>query len=157
MSFRERDAELWDTLLADEPEPDLFASAAPPAAVERLTAAGIGFLWLLACRNPFAARLVSGAGLDWCERLADTTLLRLVHAATGHADLLIPRTAGRYEVWPKLLDAGLSREAAVREAVHLSVLQAMLTSGAVRRYRMRAAACAAPSPAATIRGRSRRR
>lgn len=149
MSFRERDAELWESLLDDGPEPDLFA-ATPPAAIERLTVAGIGFLWLLACRNPFAARLISGAGLDWCERLTDTTLIHLVHAVTGHADLLIPRTAGRYEVWPKLLDAGLSGNPSVREAAHLSVLQAMLTSGAVRRYRLRNAACSAQAPALTV-------
>lgn len=157
MSFRERDEELWHTLLSEPAETDLLAAMSAAGETDRLTAAGLGFLWQLAYRNPYATRLVSGAALDWCERLAEITLLRLLQNAAGHTDLLGLRSAGRYDVWRKLLDDGVSVDDRLREAAHLSVLQAMLTTGAtLGRQRLRAAACSATTPALGIAEKPRR-
>lgn len=148
MSFRERDDDFWSLLTVDEPNLDLLQPEQAQGETERLVAAGLGFLWQLAQRNPYAARLVSGASLGWCERLADSTLLNLLRRAACHRDLPELRFAGAADIWNKLLGTGISARPEVRAAAQLSVLQSMLTTDPADRYRrMRAAACAAPDPA----------
>jgi hypothetical protein len=147
MSFRERDAA----------EDDLLAAANAASELRWLAATGLAFLWQLARRNPYAARLYSGGTLEWCERLGGITLLQLLHNVAAHPELPCLRTAGRYDVWGKLLGDGAGRSAARREAAHLAVLQAMLTSGARRGYRrLAAAACNSATPALGIAERRRR-
>jgi len=147
MSIREDDAAVWRQLIAVETTGDLLQPKPAGDALYRLLIAGLGFLWQLARRNPYAARLVSGAAPGWCERCADMTLIHLVENATHHRDLLRPRFAGQIDIWTKLLGAGISPETDVRAAAHLSALQYMLTAAPAGRDRdMRAAACRAPVP-----------
>lgn len=156
MSFRERDAQLWRALASDAADDDLLAAAGAASETRWLAAAGLAFLWQLARRSPYGARLYSGGTLEWCEMLGGITLLKLLRNAAAHPELPCPRTAGRYDVWGRLLGDGAGRNPARREAAHLAVLQAMLTSGARRGYRrLAAAACKSATPALGIAERRR--
>lgn len=151
LSLRERDADFWSLLNSDETNSDLFVAAQPGVASGQLAAASLAFLWQLARRNPYAARLVSGATLNWCEQLADWTLIRLLRHVAGRNDLLRPRAAGNNEFWSKLLGSGLSPEREVRRAAQLSALQAILTDAPAARYRpIRAAACSSLAPSLRV-------
>lgn len=149
-SLREQDAAYWERLLlAAEPD-DLFdAGLSADDDLSRLLAAGLGFLWRLACSNPYTARIVSGATLHWCEQLADRTLVFLLQRAAARKDLLVPRFADNKSVWTRLLGAGVSSEVAIRRAARLSALQTMLTDARSSQSQdRRAAACRMPSPPA---------
>jgi len=150
LSFRERDADYWDRLLAEEPAGDLWCDPAGDA-VERILSAGLAFLWQLARRNPYAVRLIAGASVAWCEQLASVNLIDLLQSASGRGDLLSPRFAGQEEPWSKLLGPGISSRPAMRTAAHLSVLQSMLTAETTTgRRRLRAAACVSSAPALSV-------
>lgn len=142
MSLRERDDHYWQNLFGGDANRDLFAGTSNEPQTEQLVTAGIAFLWQLARRNPYSARLLSGATIQWCEELADRTLLRLLQQTCGRKDLMQPRFADNDEFWAKLLGPGLSSEAPVRNAAHLAALQSMLTEDPVAQYRpVKAAAC----------------
>ena len=79
LSLREQDDDYWSVLFADDPTGDLFAVASGGGHDRHLVAATLGFLWQLAQHNPYAVRLVSGATINWCDSLANSTLLRLLH------------------------------------------------------------------------------
>jgi hypothetical protein len=128
-SFRERDDIYWDRLLAANGGADLFADARNvDDAQMRLIAAGLGFVWQLARQNPYAARLVCGASLHWCEQLAEKTLLEIVNVAASGADVLLLRTVGNAPLWHKLLKSGCSSEREVRHATHMSAMHCLLTA-----------------------------
>lgn len=148
-SLRERDADFWEPLFDPESRVgtgDLFAFAQVRDSNDaRLADAALGFLWMTAGRNAYSARIVSGAPLSWCERLADSTLMSVLAFAGSRDDLLLPRFAGREDVWHKLLGAGVSSERDVRQAAQLTVLQTMLTQDmSPNRERLSAAACRMP-------------
>ncbi len=128
MSFREHDQALWDRVHERNPDADLFAGLAGAATDRsRLAAAGLGFAWQLARRNPYALRLVCGASLHWCERLCDSPLMDVITRVSAHDDLLVLRSAGDVNFWSKLLTSGVSCSEQVRTAAHLTALQMMLT------------------------------
>ena len=149
MSFREYDEGLWRSLLEENPAADLFhAMQAPDEDAIRLIAAGLGFLWQLSKRNPYAARLVSGASLDWCEQLAACTLVELYSRVIMENRLLEPRMFHSPDLWQKLLNAGVSARKDVRMAARVSALQIVLTRGSRGAYRhLAAAACNMPAVA----------
>jgi hypothetical protein len=150
MSFRESDRAYWQAAVADTPAGDLLASE-PVTALERLATAGLAFLWQLAQRNPYAARLVSGGNAEFCGSLTETTLIRLLHRMAGRDDQLRPRFAGNAAAWSKLLEFGISPTPQVRAAAQLSVLHGMLTAPAPGgEQRLRAAACKTALPARRI-------
>jgi len=154
MSLRERDVEYWQSLFVEGANEDLFLSAATEPDTELLATAGIAFLWQLARRNPYAARLLCGATIRWCEELTDRTLLRLLQQTCRRNDLLQPRLAGSDEFWDKLLGPGLSSEAQVRSAAHLAALQSILTEDPVAQYRpIKAAACSTLVPSLRVANR----
>ncbi len=127
-SFRERDARLWEQLFKAAGNPDLFAaSSAASDELARLTAAGLGFVWQLAQRNPYAARVLAGATLHWCEQISERTFFQLLAVTRIREDLLQLRSGGAGDFWLKLLDAGVVRQDRVRQCAHISALQAMLT------------------------------
>ena len=114
-------------------------------AVSGLVAAGLGFLWQLAQRNPYAARLVSGASLNWCEQLSASTLMNLLSRALEDQALLAPRMAGEPDIWNRLLTAGVSNRRDTRHAARVSALQTLLTRRPLRHSRpLAAAACRMP-------------
>ena len=148
LSLRERDGAYWDGLFDADAGGDLFV---PRLAADddgtHLLVATLSFLWHLARRNAYATRVVSGASLSWCERLCDHTLVSLLARAAQRSDLLVPRFSDATEVWKKLLSAGVSAEAAIRSAAHLTAMQTMLTRPvAASPNRLRAAACRMPVP-----------
>ena len=128
-SFREHDDALWRRLLDDNPQTDLIADTRfEDADLRNLQGAGLAFLWDLARRNPYVARVVSGATLDWCDRLAGSTLADLLGKAANH---LIIRA--RFDVddrrLARLLNNGACVDPTLREATHMGVLQSLLTQG----------------------------
>ena len=152
-SLRERDDEYWEAVFDPRPAVgtgDLFAFAqVRDGNALQLADAALGFLWMLAGRNTYAARLVSGATLSWCERLADSTLMSVLALAGQRDDLLVPRFPDREDIWHKLLGAGVSSERDVRRAAQLTVLQTMLTRDvSSKREQLNAAACRMSGPRA---------
>jgi len=147
-SFREQDEEYWQRILGDESQSDLIDSADPPDENTRqLQAAGLSFLWQLVHRNPYAARIVSGAPVSWCERMAEQTLIGLLHRVATRGDLMSLRFQNETDVWRRLLEAGTSSSYQARLASQHCALQAMLTQREARQYnRMPAAACAMRAP-----------
>ena len=157
-SLAEADDRRWTTLFDDNDQQDLIDQLQkPPDAAALLAAATLGFLWELARRNPYATRLVSGAPLGWCEQLADSTPYRLFRFAAMQSNLLAPRLATQGLFWEKLLGAGTSSHAEIREAAQLCALQTVLTLSPKERYRpLRTAACQMPSPTMRVADRARR-
>lgn len=147
MSFREHDKAFWQLLDKESHIQDLFLVERATDELERLIMASLGFLWQLAYRNPFAARLVTGAPIEWCERIAESTLMKLLHVAARRQDMLELRFAGQRHVWDKLLGPGLGADADARSAAQMTALQVMLTAETASSYhRSRAAACASTTP-----------
>lgn len=157
-SFRERDDDFWSRLLQSRGTPDLLAAAAPTDDAElRIIAAGLGFVWQLARQNAYAARLICGASLHWCEQLAEKTLVDVMNVAAVSSNLLKLRVAGNRPLWHKLLNSGIQAEREVRHAAHISALQCVLTS-AQRSHAARPAlaARAGLSPSRHVADRTRR-
>jgi hypothetical protein len=146
-SFRESDDELWQELLRGGTSRDLFSMPSKPSdEAGRLIAAALGFIWQLANRNPFAARLLCGASTHWCEQITERTFFRLLTVAGHRIDLVVLRAAGDMQLWHKLLDTGLSDEKEARRASHISAMQYVLTRQP-KRTTFQAAACAFRDPA----------
>jgi hypothetical protein len=100
----------------------------PPPRVAELAAATLGFLWQLARRDAYAARVLSGASIEWCERLAGSLLLDVLAFGTRDPELLRLRLAAHPTFWNKLLAAGTGGEREVRLAARACALQTALTS-----------------------------
>jgi hypothetical protein len=158
MSLREYDEARWRSLFTESGTDDLFlALQTPDEEATRLITAGLGFLWQLSKRNPYAARLVSGASLPWCEQLATVTLVDLFSRAMVERSLLEPRMIDNAELWQKLLNAGVSARKDVRMAARVSALQTVLTHSPSGTYRqLAAAACSMPAAAVRVAERSSR-
>jgi hypothetical protein len=162
-SLHEFDDDYWSGIFLAGPTADLFSpDEFPSDKNQQIIAATLGFLWQLASRNPYAARISSGASLNWCERLADRTLLHILQSCAGRTDLLVPRLVDNSDLWTKLLSAGISSEPEVRAAAQQCVLQTLLTDPNSSSYHpLRAAACRLPpnslQVAETPASRSRRK
>jgi hypothetical protein len=148
MSFAEDDAARWHALFAEQRTRDLLQCVQRrDETASRLIAAGLGFLWQLAQRNPYAVRLVSGASLTWSEQLAACTLMDLFSRALEDQALLAPRMADRPDLWHRLLTAGVSNRRHLRRAARVAALQTVLTQSPLRACRpLAAAACKLPPP-----------
>lgn len=146
-SLREFDNNYWNGIFSSDPSGDLFTpNELPSNTTQQIIAATIGFLWQLASRNPYAARIASGASLNWCEQLADCTLLQVLQCCVGRTDLLVPRLVDNGNLWRKLLSAGISSEPEIRAAAQQSALQTLLTGSNDSSYHpLRAAACRLPA------------
>ena len=150
MSLAENDELRWQSLFAEQTTRDLLqCMQMRDEAALKIIAAGLGFLWQLAQRNPYAARLVSGATLNWCEQLSACTLMDLVARALEDQALLAPRMADRPDLWDRLLTAGVSNRRQVRLAARVATLQMVLIQCPSRPYRPLAAAACKTSPART--------
>lgn len=142
-SLREHDANFWATLLADALQGDLVDCPEPPSReLGELQAAGLAFLWQLVRRSPYAARVISGAPLGWCEQLESTTLVDLLARASSR-EIALPRFDSAATVWQQLPGRGSSAMRSLRSSAHMRALQSMLTvRPAADTGRLRAAACA---------------
>lgn len=126
-SFREHDGAFWEQLLRATHSGDLFADIETDVDATRLVAAGLGYLWQLARRNAYAARILCCASLHWCEQLAERPLLDIVSVACCR-DLLTLRAESDAYLWHKLLHTATSSERPVRAAARISALQRVLTA-----------------------------
>lgn len=146
MSLTEDDEARWQSLFTGHGTRELLQCLqVRDEAASGLVAAGLGFLWQLAQRNPYATRLVSGASLSWCEQLAACTLMDLYSSVLQDRMLLAPRMADNSDLWQRLLTAGVSNRRHVRIAARVSAMQTMLTQCRGRPYRpLAAAACRLP-------------
>lgn len=150
MSFREHDAAVWEPAHAREadaegtPVPRGFES-------ERLLAAGLGFVWQLARRDPYSLRLFTGVTLHWCEYIAEQPFLSLLGLVNRHANLPVLRAARETSIWRKLLSDGVSPTRVVRDAAHLSILQMRLTLSGRTSARWASAACRLGTPSLLLR------
>jgi hypothetical protein len=156
MSVNDEDERRWREVFASNPCADLLdAEYLPDRAESRLLMATLGFLWHVAKRNPYTARLVSGASLDWCDQFASLPLVAL-YEQLGHCSPLRPRLAHDGDFWRKLLGAGISSRKDVRLAARISAMQTVITRCApMKGQPLAAAAC--KLPAVSMRVADRRR
>lgn len=147
-SLREEDTEYWDHVLADDTQGNLLLAPDPPDdAILQLQAAGLGFLWQLSRRNPYVARLVCGAPVTWCDRVARTTLVTLLCRTASRGDLIVPRFCTEDHVGLRLLQNGVSGHPDLQQMSRQLALQAMHTRSRRANYqRLPAAACAFSAP-----------
>lgn len=126
-SCREDDVEFWQAMLQPGASADLFAgdTGTSPDFLRFLSGI-IAFTWQLSRKNPFVARLVTGATTAWCEEIAAQPLLRLIDVASRNSDTLRLRLAGNDDFWKQLLRNGVSEDALVRRAARVSGLQRIL-------------------------------
>jgi len=158
LSLREREEAFWRVLTHQDSNFDLFETAAPDRPPDPLATAALSFLWQLAARNPYAARLVSGATLAWCERLSECTLVDTLQRVACRDDCIEPRLAGDGVLWTRLLGPGLSSNDTVRSAAHLTALQVVLTADPMTGYReLRPAACGVAVPKLSVADTGERR
>ncbi len=149
-SLRERDDDFWQQLLTSDRNRDLFAVPLNPTDDACcLVSAGLGFVWQLAHRNPFAARLLCGASTHWCEQITERTFFYILAVAGHRSDLLVLRAQHDTELWRKLLYAGLSDQTETRSTAHISALQYVLTAQAAP-VAWPAAACVSRNPALKV-------
>jgi hypothetical protein len=147
-SLREQDDAYWQQLLSDDAQLELIDNDAPPdERMLQLQVATVGFLWQLARRNPYAARLVCGASVSFCERLAQLTLIDLLQRVARRGTLLRMRFPDRGDIWRRLLGTGTSGSYQARIAAQHGALQAMLTHPAAQQIAtVPAAACVRRTP-----------
>ena len=147
-SFREQDGEFWKRVLTGDSQQDLLHPAVQPGGrLHELQVAGLGFVWQLSRRNPYVSRVVSGAPVGWCERLAGSTLARLLERAAMRSDLLCARFTGDDTIWRRLLNGGVNSKHSLRRTSHHCALQALLTGEhQTRKIRIPAAACSMKHP-----------
>ena len=130
-SFCEQDDDLWTRLLEKPLQPDLLDEPLRSNDVlHALQSNGLAFIWALAWRNPYAARIISGAPSGWCERIASVTLTRVLE-----------RTSGRSLIRPRLETTAMMH----KEFAQIGAFQSMLTADqSASSGRMKAAACRMP-------------
>ena len=150
-SFQEQDDPLWQALLRGDRQQDLLhRETTASAELLALQAAGLAFLWELVRRNPYVARVVSGAPLSWCEQLASLTLVRVLES-TARCTVIESRFDDESSLYQRLLQRGGSARQKTRVFAQIGALQAMLTSATVVPYRrFPAAACGMPQAAERV-------
>jgi hypothetical protein len=153
ISIGEFNEQCWSNSSPGRPVRDLFTPTRDESdPLSRIATAAAGFMWQLARKNPYAARVVSGATLAWCEELAEQTLLRVFECAVGDQRMLTPRMTDNTAFWSRLLGAGVSSETEIRRAAHLSALQSVLTQAAAApAQRLQTAACYSSVPSMELR------
>lgn len=134
-SVREEDHDLWRGIFAEDPQLELVPTTQPAdTAGQELKMASLSFLWQLSRRNAYATRVISGAPVEFCERLANATLINLLRRTADHVDLLVPRYCAEHDVWRRLTGSGVSAIRRLQLMTQQSALQRLLTSGALHEY-----------------------
>ena len=144
LSLGEQNPACWQRLAGEHASPDLFSSASE--STDEVATAALSFLWHLARRNPYAVRLLAGAGNDWCSIMTSNTLLTLLRRASSIPDLLRPRLPDNAAFWSKLLGPGLDSNPNLRRAAHTTCLQTLLTDLPGRAQQPRIAARRSQQP-----------
>jgi len=127
-TISEDDEIKWTELCRGSPNDDLFRDRGEcNAGIRNLIGTTVSFLWQLAQKNPYAIRLISGAGAVWCELVTGMTCFELVTTARRRGDLLSLRQAAGADIWSKLLHDGVRADREVRKSAQIAVLQTLLT------------------------------
>ncbi len=147
-SLREDDVGWWASVLADQRQGDLMAVAEHESPeLRRIQTAAMSFLWQLARRNPYAARIISGATIEWCEKISSLPLVTLLNRIGGRDDLMVSRLDQPVALGERLLGSGTSSRRQIRRSSQLTVLQTLLTNSGFDNYtRLPAAACRMSGP-----------
>jgi len=147
-SLREDDAGWWATVLADQSQGDLMAATEHESPdLRRIQTAAISFLWQLARRNPYAARIISGATIAWCEKITSLPIVTLLNRIGGRNDLMVSRLDIPQALGERLLGSGTSSRRQIRRSSQLTALQTLLARSGIDNYtRLPAAACSMSGP-----------
>ena len=147
-SLREDDVPWWAGVLADQRQGDLMAAAEHESPeLRRIQTAAISFLWQLARRNPYAARIISGATISWCEQITSLPLVTLLNRIGGRDDLMVSRLDNPFALGERLMGNGTSSRQQVRRSSQLTALQTLLTGIESDNYtQLPAAACSMSGP-----------
>ena len=147
-SFRERDAEWWQDALVERRQADLLAiPELDNPELQRIQTAAISFLWQLARRNPYAARIISGATVAWCETITELPLVTLLDRIAARGDLMQSRLDNPALFGERLLGNGTSSRRKVRTSSQMTALQSLLTRPRSDNHtRLPAAACRMATP-----------
>jgi len=137
-SFREYDDSHWTRVLNSVATPDLFRPVSSPA-LQTVASAGLGYAWHLARENPFTLRLMTGAPLSWCERIAELPFHQLLDAYHRSGESPTIRLGHRQELWRLLLGPGVSRRRELRRAAQFTALHVVLSAPSERGAWLRAA------------------
>lgn len=146
-SLKEHDGDWWAWLLDERRQQDLLPETPQSSdGFHGLQAAAFAFLWELSRRNPYVARLVTGAPVDWCERITSVTLVHALDRIAPYRTIE-PRFAADTPESARLCRRGASALPETRRSAQLSALQIMLTGGNDDHYgRLPAAACRMTDP-----------
>ena len=147
-SLRENDSPWWAGVLADQRQGDLMAAAEHESPeLSRIQTAAISFLWQLARRNPYAARIISGATISWCDMITSLPLVTLLNRIGGRGDLMVSRLDTPVALGKRLLGNGTSSRLKVRRSSQLTALHTLLTRSESDNYtQLSAAACSMSGP-----------
>ena len=147
-SLREDDVPWWAGVLADQHQGDLMAAAEHESPeLRRIQTAAMSFLWQLARRNPYAARIISGASILWCDKITSLPLVTLLNRIGGRGDLIVSRLEKPVALGERLLGSGTSSRRQVRRSSQLTALQTLLTGIETGNYtQLPAAACSMSGP-----------
>jgi hypothetical protein len=147
-SLREDDSPWWADVLAEQRQGDLMAAAEHESPeLRRIQTAAISFLWQLARRNPYAARIISGATILWCDTITSLPLVTLLNRIGGRDDLLVSRLDKPVALGQRLLGTGTTSRRRVRRSSQLTALQTLLIRSESDNYtRLPAAACSMSGP-----------
>lgn len=150
-SLRENDLGWWAEALADNRQGDLMAAGElRNSGLLRVQMAALSFLWHLGRRNPYAARIMSGATISWCEKVTELPLVTLLDRVGARGDLLYSRLDKSAPTAVRLLGEGTSSRAVVRRSSHVVALQGLLTGAVLDTYaQLPAAACRMSGPVKT--------
>lgn len=152
-SLREQELDWWDEALRDRSQGNLLEPDPQQSqALFCIQFAALSFLWHLGRRNPYAVRIISGAGVAWCERVTELPLLTLLDRIGARGDLIQSRIDRAATVADRLLGGGTSSRKTVRRSSQVAVLQTLLTHGqSDHGSRLRAAACSTSTPVRILR------
>lgn len=147
-SFRERDLDWWDAALVENYQGDLVEERGlNDPDLQRVQTASLSFLWHLALRNAYAARIISGATQSWCEKITELPLVTLLDRIGARGDLLQSRLDDKGELGTRLLGGGTSSRPKIRRSSQLTALQSLLTHATFEKYpRLPIAACGMRRP-----------
>jgi hypothetical protein len=147
-SLREDDEGWWASALADQSQRDLMpATEHKSPELRRIQTAAMSFLWQLARRNPYTARIISGATITWCEKITSLPLVTLLDRIAGRDDLMVSRLDIPVAMGERLLGSGTSSRRQIRRSSQLTALHTLLTQSGLDNYtRLPAAACSLSGP-----------
>ena len=135
-SLQQHEDRLWQSVLAPQVNDELLEHTRWRSQdALHLATDAVGFLWQLAQVNPYAARLVSGGSVEWCEAIAGSCYVELLRRVRQHPGIVSLRDGSQLRLWEKMLGQGTSASRETREAAQYAVLHIFL---------------AAMSPASTI-------